>query len=559
MFAGNTCVELDAATGQLRRVHRLPPELDGAVYQWGYVAYRGGLLFGTATIRQELAEKQRRRGKVTEDATDVIFAIDLATGNHAWQYQGKSISHYTIAIGPDRVFFIDSSITSDQRAALLQQDKTTLKDLPPEEARAAEERMKRLDFRMAVGLDSRSGRLLWSLPVDVTDCSEIGIGGGKLTLMHHNGVLVLCGANANGHYWPQFVAGDFSRRRLVALSADDGKLLWAKDANYRHRPIIVGDRVIAEPWSFSLYSGEQQMRPNLVTGQPEPWSIMRTGHHCGMITGCENMLFFRSGFTGFYDLVEDVGTRHFAGHRMGCWINAVPANGLVMIPEAGAGCVCLFSIESTIVLEPREPRRPWAIYSSAGAKTPVQHLALNLGAPGDRRDARGTVWIGYPRPKPYRETALEMNLDLGLKFLKDGGYTSLSEDSYPLEGAETPWLFTSAARGLSECRLPLRKAADGPAAYDVTLYLADLEGRQPGQGPFDILLQGRTVESRRALAKAAGGSGRPLTRVFKAVDVTDTLHVELKPAGPVSTPLDLPILCAIEVRLADKNPDGNSR
>ena len=49
------------------------------------------------------------------------------------------------------------------------------------------------------------------------------------------------------------------------------------------------------------------MRQNAVTGQPEPWSIMRTGHHCGMITGCENMLFFRSGYTGFYDLTADVG------------------------------------------------------------------------------------------------------------------------------------------------------------------------------------------------------------------------------------------------------------
>jgi len=58
--------------------------------------------------------------------------------------------------------------------------------------------------------------------------------------------------------------------------------------------------------------------------------------------------------------------RHFAGHRLGCWINAIPANGLVMIPEASAGCVCMFSIASTIVMEPRKPRRPWGIYSGVG-------------------------------------------------------------------------------------------------------------------------------------------------------------------------------------------------
>ena len=48
------------------------------------------------------------------------------------------------------------------------------------------------------------------------------------------------------------------------------------------------------------------------------------------------------------DLDSDAGTRHFAGHRLGCWINAIPANGLVLIPEASAGCVCLFSIAATI-------------------------------------------------------------------------------------------------------------------------------------------------------------------------------------------------------------------
>ena len=37
------------------------------------------------------------------------------------------------------------------------------------------------------------------------------------------------------------------------------------------------------------------------------------------------------------------GTEHFAGQRLGCWINTIPANGLVMIPEASAGCVLIRS------------------------------------------------------------------------------------------------------------------------------------------------------------------------------------------------------------------------
>lgn len=161
-------------------------------------------------------------------------------------------------------------------------------------------------------------------------------------MMYQNGTLILCGANANGHYWKQFVAGEFSRRRLVALSADDGYKLWAKDANYRHRPILVGNKVLAEPWMFDLQTGEQQTRKHPITGEDVPWSIMRTGHHCGMLTGADSgMIMFQFPIHWLRDLEKDAGVRHFAGHRLGCWINAIPANGLVMIPKAArAVCVC---------------------------------------------------------------------------------------------------------------------------------------------------------------------------------------------------------------------------
>ena len=43
------------------------PAIDGATHQWGYIAYRDGLLFGTATIRGEIEAAKRRRGKATTD------------------------------------------------------------------------------------------------------------------------------------------------------------------------------------------------------------------------------------------------------------------------------------------------------------------------------------------------------------------------------------------------------------------------------------------------------------------------------------------------------------
>ncbi len=539
--------QLDAATGKVIAEHKLPPEHQKD-REWGYIALQDGKLFGTATVRKELELRMRRRGRRFEDATDVLFAIDVKTGKHLWAYQGKSIVHHTVALGSNRAYFIDSTLTTEQRQAQLAEDKSELAQLTGQEAKLAEARMKRQDARLAVALDANTGKKLWETPVDVTDCSEIGIGGGKLTMLFHNNTLLLGGANANGHYWQQFIKGDFSRRRLVCLSAEDGHKLWAKDANYRHRPIIIEDQIIAEPWSFDLYTGAIKTRPHPLTGEEVPWSIMRTGHHCGMLTGCPSMLMFRSGYTGFYDLDNDDGTRHFAGHRLGCWINAIPANGLVMIPEASAGCVCQFSIASTITLEPREARRPWTIYSSIGSNTPVQHMKLNLAAPGDRKDARDNVWISYPRPRPYKATGLEVNINIKPEFFPGGGYENPGEKSTTVAGAETPWLYTSYANGLKKCTLPLLGTSDAPATYTVRLHFAD--PANTGEKTFGIKLQDKTV------AEKITATNKAAVQEFKNIQVEDGLTIELVPAQEKPTPEQLPILNAVEVlRTSEKTKE----
>ena len=528
-FVGGACYQVDAATGQQVAVHQLPPGKDNGKYEWGYVATQGDLLFGTATTRKQLASNLRRRGRVTEDATDTVFAIDLKSGKHLWSYQGDSISHRTIAIGPDKVCFINSSITEEQREALLQEDKTELAKLEGEERKRAEERMKRADVRTAMAVDSRTGKKLWEKSVDVTDCSDIGIGGGKLSMIFSDGKLVLCGANANGHYWKQFVDGEFKRRRLVVLSADDGYKLWSKDANYRNRPIVIGKTILAEPWLFQVEDGEQITRSHPITGDAVPWSIMRTGHHCGMITGAESgMLLFRSGATGFFDLNADEGVRHFAGHRLGCWINAIAANGLVLIPEASAGCVCQFSIASTIVMEPRESRRPWTIYSAVGTKMPVKHLNVSLGAPGDRKDELGQVWFSYPRRKAYRETSLDVKLTLNEQFEKDGGFVSVNDATTPIDAAEHHWVFSSCADGLKKLTLPVVGKGDAPAKYTVRLLFAEIRDGQKEAAQLSIDVNGKRAKENVVVPLPTDDGAEALSVELRGIEISGDLTIELE-------------------------------
>ena len=532
-------LQIDAATGKLVRSLEVPKSDPPEKRDWGYVAVKDGILYGTSTRRELLAAGQRRRGHDSEGATDTVFAFDAATGKKLWTYQGKSIAHPTIAIGDGRIFFIDSTLTSGQRERLLRQDKSELKELTDEARKVAEERMKRIDARLAVGLDSRSGRTLWSKPVDVTDCTGVGIGAGKLTLMYHNNHVVLCGANANGHYWRQFLSGEFKRRRLVVLTADGGEKLWSRDANYRHRPIIVGGDIIAEPWAFDLYTGKQKTRQHPLTGEETPWKFARPGHHCGAISATPGMMFYRSGFTAYYDLEKDSGTRHFAGHRLGCWINSIPANGLLMIPEASAGCVCLFSMAATVVFEPRENRQVWGVYSAEGLRTPVRHMALNVGAPGDRRDARGKLWLSYPRPSS--RAGIDLPLSLKPKFASGGDYFAKNDEAYEVRGTDTPWIYASGAEGLVRCELPLLREGQEAATYTVKLYFAAPEGDTAGQRIFDVKLQGKTVAVSLDVAARAGSARRAHIMTFTEVPVSAGLVVELVPKT------GKPILSALEV------------
>ena len=117
-----------------------------------------------------------------------------------------------------------------------------------------------------------------------------------------------------------------------------------------------------------------------------------------------------------------------------------------------------------------------------------------------------------------------------------------SDPNAAVNGARVGWLYSSHARGLTRCELPLLGKDDASANYRVTLHFAELDTTtQPGERVFDVKLQGQTVAPALDVVQAAGGSQRALTREFRRVRVEDNLIVELNPIKGE------PILSAIEV------------
>ncbi|KKL72779.1 hypothetical protein LCGC14_2081490, partial [marine sediment metagenome] len=261
-----------------------------------------------------------------------------------------------------------------------------------------------------------------------------------------------------------------------------------------------------------------------ITGAQTKWQMSRPGHHCGNIAAAPNALFFRSGTTAYYDLISDHGTAHFGAQRPGCWINLIPANGLVMMPEASSGCVCPFSVHCTIVFAPRKANRVWGTFSAAKPYYPVQRLAVNFGAPGDRKDANGQLWLGYPRPRRGR---LVYPLSLRPTMAEGGRFVAGNADFAGPAGTADRWIYPSAAVGMKQCDIQLIGPGGAPRKYTVRLHFADAADAKPRRRVFSVSLQGKTVLKNFDIAQAAGGAGKVVVKQFPGIDVKDVLTIDL--------------------------------
>ena len=524
------CLRLDAATGETKFTYKLPPAADGEPRRWGYVAVVGDLLYGSRTVKQRVA--------------DCVFALDLASGELRWKHEALGIAQGAIAIGDGHFFFASSDVTEQQRLKALAEQAKALHRMSKDDRDALLKELDAAAVYQVVALDALKGNTLWQKPVEVT-----GAAGGSywcsLGSIYKDDTLVLFGVFLDGHYWKQFFSGLFEQRRVVALSAGDGGLLWQKRIGYRVRPIVVGDTFHAEPWAYDLRTGERRTRIHPVTGREEAWQFARPGHHCGCPAAAPHALLFRSYTIAWYDLDRDFGTQHFGSQRPGCWINFIPANGLLMVPEASSGCMCPFPNACTIVFKSKEKEeeRQWAYFSQPGKLTPVKRLALNLGAPGDRRDDADSLWLGYPRPGG----SLVLQWKAGVSLLPGAGYFEHDPARLEIQGTDKPWVFRSGLRGLRQCTLPLAESVDGLARYAVRLAFCELDNDAPGKRVFDIKLQGKLVAEGFDVFREAGGKNRAVVKEFTGVDVSGTLTLEFVPRSAGSEPHQLPILQGIEI------------
>jgi outer membrane protein assembly factor BamB len=612
------CLRLDPATGEILQTYELPATAEGTDRRWGYLAATGKLLFGSSALplreygefwrtavnpdgtwgplpenastqmrnlyrdflskypkpnERAYAEFQYIGGmwepmarfpqmgvvKTSEGAvtarmmtSDSVFALDVETGKVKWEYKGKRIAHPTISIGDETVFLTESSVSSDQREDALAEKRAKLETLTGEEAEGLKRELENADVRLVVSLNAETGDKRWEKVLDLTGC-----GGDRLGTAYRDGILFLFGFFSN-HDRDLFRSGTLKWRRVTALSASDGELIWSKELGYLRRPVLMEDKLIVEPWMCDMRTGQLQTRVHPITGREVTWEFIRGGHSCGVTTASPHCFFLRSYSTAYYDTIQDRGMLAFGGIRGGCWLNIIMANGLVLYPEASSGCRCSFPVRSTVVFAPREPKdenRAWSLFPTKGAMTPgdgkltpVKHLAINFGAPGDRRDNEGTFWFGYPRPV-LRNLQVDwvMKLALNEKILPNMGYFDRNFRGMQIDGTDKPWVFASGCCGLTRCEIPLLDDGDDPAFYTVRMYFAAPADDRVGQRVFNVKLQDTVVLKNFDIMRATGTGQKALIRELRRVPVNGKLILELTSKSARPTMAETPLINAIEI------------
>ncbi|MDB4676771.1 PQQ-binding-like beta-propeller repeat protein [bacterium] len=454
---GRHCHVLDPATGETLVMIELPRQSDEREKdepardrqedslnepEWGYLAVYEDVLIGGlgfADYRQRYGlpfdeDKELTRSRagfgaksVDRAASQSLVGFDRYTGELLWNVQSEfSFWHNGIAAGGEQIYCLDRFPARVEQALMRRGTKPSG------------------SYRIAA-FDYRTGDLNWEV--------KEGVFGTWLSYSEEFDLLLQAGSAASDRLT------DETSKGMAVYFASDGSVKW-KNENLRytgpcilhHDWIITNTNSYAESaGAFFLHDGRQKMVPHPITGQPQPWRLKRA-YGCNHIIASENMLTFRSGAAGYYDLLNDGGTGNLGGFKSGCTSNLVVANGVLNAPDYTRTCSCAYQNQTSLALVHMPDVDVWSVDEFAAKMTSgetVERLGVNFGAPGDRRHHDGTLWVEYPVVAGASPPiAVEWNPEVSVSRRHSSRH---GENGYS-------WVFASGLKNVTNLRLRLKDA-----------------------------------------------------------------------------------------------------
>jgi outer membrane protein assembly factor BamB len=497
---GAKCLRLDPATGKAVSEFTLPvPEGAAEPPDFGYIgAWEDVLVAGSGPLRYDEEIKGKTWNAV---ASKRIVALDRHTGKGLWSRTGDAaFRHNAITLGDGKVFCIDRA-TDELRE------------------RAARRGVKLPQDGRLLALDIRTGQEVWQVDHDVF--------GTWLSYSQKHGLLLQAG-RASGD-----MLSDEAKDRMAVHKGGDGTVVWDRQMSYSGPCMLHDATIIAQQKFFSLLTGEPVMRQNPLTGAQLDMNWQRQ-HGCNTAIACQNLVTFRSAAAGFFDLENDGGTGNLGGFRSGCTSNLIAANGVLNAPDYTRTCTCSYQIQTSLALIHRPEVEMWTYNAFKAGPGRIKRLGVNLGAPGDRRDETGTLWLDYPSvggQSPDIEIVTEPAEPLCYRY----------HSQRMVSGGRT-WVAASGMKGLRRVRITLEEGAKDSLPYTVRLVFAEPGEADKGGRVFDVSLQGQAVLTDFDVAAEAGGSMRTITKEFSGIAIRDALEIILAPKSSAET-----LLCGVEM------------
>jgi outer membrane protein assembly factor BamB len=516
---GAKCMLIDSLTGETKHEFELPTMESGRKpTEWAYLGIYNDVLlagagFGRYTERLNAGEEEQVEKDGTAWTSDRfgsqgLIAMNRHTGEKLWEVEANhSFLHNAIIAGDDQVYLLD-------RLPATVEDRLKRRGLDPPST-----------YRL-IALDARTGNLRWE--------NKEHIVGTWLGYSAEHKILLQANAAATDR------SQDEAEKGMVAYHAEDGSIIWSDfESKYSGPCILYHDKIITNSKSYkvtsgvlSLLDGKPVLIDNPLTGDEEPWTYQRA-YGCNTAIASENLLTFRSGAAGFYDLNARCGTGNFGGFRSGCSSNLIAADGVLNAPDYTRTCSCGYQNQTSLALVHMPDLEVWSVggfgYLEPG--DPVRRLGINLAAAGDRRAEDGTVWLEFPfvsgDPAP-----------LDIRYTGDEPATFRHHAS-AFQAGVLPWVAASGVRNIESITIGLvatdpekkksgTEPANLPEHYTVRLYFAEPDDAAYGQRVFDVVINGQTVLSDFDVAAAAEVSRRGIVREFRGVKANGSLRVEFE-------------------------------
>jgi outer membrane protein assembly factor BamB len=498
-----SCLRLDPATGRQLAEFKLPNPTD----DWGRIRVKDDLLIAVI-FRQLDADKNKlpdaRKLLAGQNAPVEIVALNRHDGNRIWSHEADA-SFPIISVGADKIFCFDGALES------FYQDWKRRGLIP-----AAS------DIRQLKAIDLKTGKEEWK------QHSEI-IGTWVAYSADHD-VLLLT-----------------NKKHVMAFRGKTGDLLWKQYSegegfkghpeSYWDRVIIWNDRVLDQRGpglSWDLETGDRKPRIHPLTEQEVDWEFTKAGHHCNYAIASPHLMTFRADSAGFCD-IESGETSRLNGFRSGCRNSLIPANGVLNAPNFAHGCVCGYSLFTSLSLVHLPETEIWS-YSALTLdpkQDRVRRVGINLAAPGDRMADNGTMWFDAPNvggSSPNIE--VKTNGDQLRKFRQHSSLVS---------GEGTTWVAGSGIEGLTSVEIGLGMSDPQSTRYTVRLHFSEPDAVVAGERVFGVALQGNTVIEKLDVAQESGGRNRAIVREFRDIEADTHVRIDLTPI------VGRALLCGVEI------------